>query len=171
MSPTPAELREARQLRELLEKLVKADVRFVLVGALALNAWGYLRGTKDIDLVPDPARENLKRLISVLESLGGRVEDSGKRLGPESVSIFVRAGDKAFVVTELGCVDVLQGLPQVPRYAELDAEAEDADLEGLSVRVCSLRHLIAMKRAADRPMDRVDLDALRTAHPEAFEDE
>lgn len=83
----------------------------------------------------------------------------------------MRAGDKAYVVTALGDVDVLQGLPQIPRFEELEAQAEDAQLEGLKVRVCSLPHLIAMKRAADRPIDRIDLDALRTAHPEAFEDE
>lgn len=52
------------RLRELLERLVRADVRFVLVGGLAVNAWGYMRATQDIDVVPDPSRENLARLDS-----------------------------------------------------------------------------------------------------------
>lgn len=42
---------------ELLERLVEAEVRFVLVGGLAVNAWGYLRATQDVDVVPDPDRE------------------------------------------------------------------------------------------------------------------
>lgn len=158
-------------LLELLRRLSDRDVRFVLVGALAAGSWGYVRATDDIDLVPDPDPENLSRLIRTLEELGGRVKLDERLLDPKSVGIFVRAGDKAYVVTALGDVDVLQGLPQIPRFEELEAQAEDAQLEGLKVRVCSLPHLIAMKRAADRPIDRIDLDALRTAHPEAFEDE
>ncbi len=38
---------------ELLRRLVAADVRFVLVGGFAVNAWGVLRGTKDLDIVVD----------------------------------------------------------------------------------------------------------------------
>jgi predicted nucleotidyltransferase len=67
------------------------------------------------------------------------------------------------VATELGPVDVLQGLPQVPPFAELDAQATDVDLGGLRVRVCSLEHLLEMKRASDRPRDRDDLESLETA--------
>jgi hypothetical protein len=53
-----AELR----LRELLDRLVAADVRFVIIGGLAVNAWGHVRGTQDVDLVPDPDPGNLERL-------------------------------------------------------------------------------------------------------------
>ncbi len=157
--------------RELLERLAAEEVRYVLVGGLAVGAWGYVRGTEDIDLVPDSEPHNLERLIALLEGLDGRVIVDGDALDPGSVAVFVKAGDKAFVQTRLGQIDVLQGLPQVPRYAELEAAAEDAELEGLTVRVCSLAHLVAMKEAAGRPQDQVDLDALRAAHPEAFADE
>jgi hypothetical protein len=43
-------------LRELLERLVRAEIRFVLVGGLVVNAWGYMRGTQDVDVVPEGAR-------------------------------------------------------------------------------------------------------------------
>lgn len=157
--------------RDLIARLAAAEVSYVLVGGLAVGAWGHVRATEDFDLVPDPDPDNLARLIGVLKNLGGRVKQGERLLDQESVRIYIRTGDKAYVATELGDVDVLQGLPQIPRYAQLDAVAEDAELEGLSVRVCSLQHLIEMKRAADRPMDRMDLEALKTAHPEAFEEE
>jgi predicted nucleotidyltransferase len=57
------------RLRELLARLVEADVRFVLVGGLAVNAWGYLRATRDVDFVPDPDPENLARLDAILKDL------------------------------------------------------------------------------------------------------
>jgi predicted nucleotidyltransferase len=154
------------RLRELLARLIEADVRFVLVGGLAVNAWGYLRATRDIDFVPDPDPENLARLDAVLQGLGGKVDVDGKLLAGTAISTFLRTGDRTLVATELGQVDVLQGLPQVPRFAALEEKAKDVDLDGLVVRVCSLEHLIGMKRASERPRDREDLAALEAVQKE-----
>lgn len=151
-------------LRELLNRLVTARVEFVLVGGLAVNAWGHVRGTRDVDLVPNPAPENLTRLAEVLEALSGRVETPQGLLASGAIRTFLKAGDRTLVTTELGHVDVLQGLPQIPRFAELDAEAVDVDLAGIMIRVCSLRALLDMKRASTRLRDLDDLDMLETAH-------
>jgi hypothetical protein len=128
-------------LRALLERLVAARVEFMLVGGLAVNAWGHVRGTRDVDLVPNPAQENLARLADVLEALGGRVETPQGLLAPGAIRTFLAAGDRTLVTTDLGHVDVLQGLPQVPRFVDLDAEAVEVDLAGTPIRVCSLRAL------------------------------
>lgn len=151
------------QLRELLARLTEAEVRFVLVGGLAVNAWGYLRGTRDVDVVPDPSPQNLAKLDALLRELGGKVDVGGRLLDADAISTFLRTGDRTLVITDLGQVDVLQGLPQVPRFEVLDQEATEVDLDGIAVRVCSLGHLLAMKRASDRPRDRDDLDALEAA--------
>lgn len=121
------------RLRELLERLVAREIRFVIVGGLAVNAWGYVRGTQDVDLVPDPAPDNLDKLATL-------------------------------VSTELGAVDVMQGLPQIPSFARLDRDAVEVDMDGTIVRVCSLESLLAMKRASERGRDRDDLEALEAAH-------
>lgn len=151
------------RLRELLERLVEAEVRFVLVGGLAVNAWGYLRATRDVDVVPDPDQDNLERLDALLRELGGKVEVGGRFLGSDAIRTFLRTGDRTLVQTELGQVDVLQGLPQVPRFEDLEKQARDVDVEGLAVRVCSLDHLLEMKRASDRPRDHEDVEALEAA--------
>ena len=155
-----AELR----LRELLDRLVAADVRFVIIGGLAVNAWGHVRGTQDVDLVPDPDADNLERLAAALEEVGGRVETPQGRLAAGAIRTFLAAGDRTLIATDLGPVDVLQGLPQVPAYSKLDAEAVAVDLGGTTVRVCALEALLEMKRASDRPRDRDDLEALEAAH-------
>jgi predicted nucleotidyltransferase len=157
------------RLRELLGRLIEADVRFVLVGGLAVNAWGYLRATRDVDFVPDPDPENLARLDAILRDLGGKVDVDGKLLAGTAISTFLRTGDRTLVATELGQVDVLQGLPQVPPFAALEEEARDVDLDGLPVRVCSLEHLIQMKRSSERPRDREDLAALEAVQEEDLE--
>lgn len=158
---------EPLRLRQLLERLVEAEVDFVLVGGLAVNAWGYLRATRDIDLVPDPDRANLERLERALRELGGKVDVGGSLLDSSSISTFLRTGDRTLVVTDLGQVDVLQGLPQVHRYAVLDSDARAVDLDGLRVRVCSLDHLMEMKRMSKRARDRDDLEALEAAQEDA----
>jgi predicted nucleotidyltransferase len=151
------------RLRLLLERLRDADVDFILVGGLAVNAWGYLRATRDIDLVPDPSSENLARLDALLVDLGGKVEVGERFLDSTAIKTFLRTGDRTLVLTDLGRIDILQGLPQVPAFASLDERASEVDVDGLIVKVCSLDDLLSMKRASDRPRDRDDLEALEAA--------
>jgi predicted nucleotidyltransferase len=151
------------RLRLLLERLGDAKVDFILVGGLAVNAWGFLRATRDVDLVPDPSSENLARLDALLVELGGRVEVGDRLLESSAIRTFLRTGDRTLVLTDLGRIDILQGLPQVPTFSALDERATEVDLEGLVVKVCSLDDLLAMKRASDRPRDRDDLEALEAA--------
>ena len=49
---------------ELLRRLAEESVNFVVVGGLALNAWGVVRGTKDVDVVVALDEENLGRLAT-----------------------------------------------------------------------------------------------------------
>lgn len=83
------------RLRELLDRLAAAEVRFVLVGGLAVNAWGHVRGTQDVDLVPDPDRGNLDRLARVLEQAGGHVETAEGRLAASAIRTFLAAGARS----------------------------------------------------------------------------
>jgi predicted nucleotidyltransferase len=152
------------RLRELLQRLVAREIRFVVVEGLAVNAWGYVRGTQDVDLVPDPAADNLDKLAALLVELGGRVEVAEGRLAASAIRTFLAAGDRTLVSTDLGPVDVMQGVPQIPSFAQLDRDAVEVDMDGTIVRVCSLESLLAMKRASRRGRDVDDLEALEAAH-------
>jgi hypothetical protein len=68
------------------------------------------------------------------------------------------SGKRAAIETELGQLDVVQGLDGVPTYDELRAEATEAEVLGIRVLVCSFEDLKAMKRAAGRTRDQA-LDA------------
>lgn len=80
--------------QELLGRLNGAGVEYVVVGGLAVGAWGYVRGTDDADIVPDPSSENLERLARVLEELDGRVVVADKVTEPSAIRLFLRTGDK-----------------------------------------------------------------------------
>jgi hypothetical protein len=51
-----------------------------VIGGFAVGAHGYPRATKGLDIVPDPAPDNLKRLASALSDLDATV------LGVEELS-------------------------------------------------------------------------------------
>jgi hypothetical protein len=151
---------------ELLGRLVQAELRFVVIGGLALGSWGVVRGTKDCDIVPDPAPENLDMLAHVVAELGGHVQLGESVLGSErSIASLLRAGERALVATQLGDLDVVQGLEGVLPYAELRSQAIDVEIAGVTIAICALEHLRTMKRAAGRPRDLVDLDDLDAAQP------
>ncbi|MFI4989847.1 MAG: hypothetical protein ACHQHO_02885 [Solirubrobacterales bacterium] len=151
---------------QLLARLVEANVRFVVIGGLALGSWGVVRGTKDCDIVPDPAPENLKTLSRLVVELGGHVQMGESLLGSErSIAALLHGGERALIATRLGDLDVVQGLDGVPPYAELRAGAIDVEMVGVTIAICALEHLRAMKRAAGRPRDLVDLDDLDAAQP------
>jgi hypothetical protein len=151
---------------ELLASLVEARVRFVVVGGLALASWGVVRGTKDCDVVPDPAPENIDALARVAAALGGHVQLNESLLGSQqSIAALLRSGERALIATRLGDLDVVQGLDGVPPYAELRARCIDVDLGDVTISICALEHLRAMKKAAGRPRDLVDLEDLDAAQP------
>jgi hypothetical protein len=152
---------------ELLGRLVQAKVRFVVIGGLALGSWGVVRGTKDCDIVPDPAPENLDALARVAVELGGHVQLGDSLLGSErSVAALLRTGERALIATRLGDLDVVQGLEGVPPYQELRGKAIDVEMVDVTIAICALEHLRKMKRAAGRPRDLVDLDDLDAAQPD-----
>jgi hypothetical protein len=150
----------------LLLRLLQADVRFVVIGGLALGSWGVVRGTKDCDVVPEPTPENLDALSQVVAALGGHVQLGESLLGSErSIAALLRTGERALITTELGDLDVIQGLAGVLPYDELRRGAIDVELGDMTIAICALEHLRRMKRAAARPRDLVDLEDLDAAQP------
>jgi predicted nucleotidyltransferase len=141
--------------------LTEAEVRFVVVGGLALGAWGVVRGTKDVDVVVAPDTENLKRLAVVAEEIHGHVH-AGEAFLSSQISIAgqVASGEQVAIETDLGRLDIVQGLDGIPPYDELHARSTKTEILGVEVAVCSIEDLKAMKRAAGRTRDLADLEDL-----------
>jgi transcriptional regulator with XRE-family HTH domain len=64
--------------------------------------------------------------------------------------------------TPLGSIDLLVNPEGADRYEAMRERADVVDLDGVAVRVVSLDDLLSMKRAAGRPQDVADIDALLT---------
>jgi predicted nucleotidyltransferase len=149
---------------ELLRRLAEAEAEFVVIGGLAVSAWGVIRGTKDVDVVISPEVENLKRIAEVAVAAGGHVQQGEALLGsPLSIASALGSGEQVMIETDLGRLDVVQGLEGVPPYEELRARASRAEILGVPVSVCSLDDLKGMKKAAGRTRDLADLEDLEAA--------
>lgn len=145
----------------ILRRLTEAEVEFVVVGGLALGAWGVVRGTKDVDVVVAPEPENLKRVAAVAVDLHGHVQ-AGESFLSSHVSIAGRlaGGEQVAIETDLGRLDVVQGLDGVPGYRDLHARSVETEILGVKVAVCALEDLKAMKQASGRTRDQADLEDL-----------
>jgi predicted nucleotidyltransferase len=149
---------------EILRRLVAAGAEFVVIGGLALGARGVVRATKDIDIVVSPDVENLKVVAEVAVAAGGHVQRGEALLGtPMSIAAELAGGEQMAIETDLGRLDIVQGLDGVPSFDELRSRASDAEVLGITVAVCSVDDLRAMKRAAGRGQDLVDLENLDAA--------
>ena len=125
---------------------------------LPVGAHGYVRGTEDLDLVPDPDPENLARLTKALRSLNSTLPTVGDRpFDPDTDAGVIRRGGNVTAMTRFGGLDVVQRARGVPSYSQLIEDAVNSHLLGIPVRVCSLARLREMKKAQNREQDRADL--------------
>lgn len=133
----------------------------MVVGGLAVGAWGVVRGTKDVDVVVAPEPENLRKIAEVAVAAGGRIQQGDALLGSAiSIASALAGGEQVPIETDLGRLDVVQGLDGIPAYEQLRERAVDAEILGVTVKVCSIEDLKAMKRAAGRIRDLADLEDL-----------
>jgi hypothetical protein len=167
----PGEDARAAQLRpeELLSVLQAHDVEFVVIGGFSLAVHGVVRATKDVDIVPDPKQENLRRLGGALDELEARI-DLGD-LDPSELGIELDAeglghGGNFVLYTRYGRLDVMQDVPGIHGgYARLRGGAVESEWPGISgpLLFAGYDALIAMKSAAGRDQDVLDIAALDRA--------
>ena len=140
---------------EVLKALEREQVRYVLIGGVALNLHGLARATQDIDLVLALDHENVERAKAALRSVFADpdIDDiSAADLAGEHPVIRYVPPQEPFVI------DLIARWGDAFRYEDL--EAEEHLIEGVRVRVASPRTLYRMKKDTVRPTDRYDAQAL-----------
>jgi len=140
---------------EILRALAEHEVDYTIIGGVAVQAHGHTRTTQDLDLVPGPGAANLDRLRAALAALGARPAGA-----PSGAAYVLEAQGVASLDTDAGGVDVHFSPPGAAPYDELRGRALELEVFGLQVAVAGRDDLIAMKRAAGRPIDRGDVIVL-----------
>lgn len=142
-------------LRALLTPLVRHGVDFVLVGGMAGISHGSSYPSYDLDVVYARDRDNLARLVDALQDIGVRLRGAPADLPFLLDAKTIENGSNFTFITPYGDFDILGHADGMPAYNELKAAAPVREILGLDIHVASIDHLIAMKRAANRPKDRL----------------
>lgn len=157
-------------IRGILAELTSEGVEFLVIGGVAVGFHGYVRATKDVDIVPAAAPENLERLARVLRGLDAQIEgaeefEDGELLDPLDPEVLALGGNWV-LRTRLGRFDVMQWIGEDALWEKLSPAAIEVEIDGLPIKVVSYEDLVALKEIAGRPEDLTDLQRLRQARGE-----
>lgn len=140
-------------LRALLAPLLSHSVDFVMIGGMAGLSHGSSYPSYDLDIVYARDRQNIQRLVEALREIGVRLRGAPAALPFLLDAKTIENGSNFTFITPHGDFDILGHADGMPGYAELRSASSVRDILGLDIRVASIEHLIAMKRAANRPKD------------------
>ena len=148
-------------LESLLERLVRNEVAFVVVGGFAAVAHGVSLLTEDVDVCCSFAPANLLKLQAALRDLHPVHRMTPARL-PLSLTPQSCAGLKnLYLDTDYGQLDCLGQVKGVGDYDEVERQSVAVELPFGSCRVLEIDALIQSKEATDRPRDQAAIVQLR----------
>jgi hypothetical protein len=142
------------------------EVRYVVVGGLAVVLHGHARLTADVDLIVDLEPGEARKAMLALEALGLRPRAPVRAVDfadPDVRRSWIEdKGMRVFSLWDphdpLREVDVFVEHPIA--FEELHARAEVVRIGATRVRIASIADLIRLKRVASRPEDLADIEAL-----------
>ncbi len=143
-----------------------ARVRYLIVGAVAVNLHGVPRMTADLDLMVELTDKNLRTFVDTVVGLGYRPRV------PVDAAAFLDPAKRREWRESKSMVMFTWVHPDRP-YEEIDvfldnpidfgtayARRQDVPVQDFTVSLTSVPDLIAMKRVAGREQDRSDIEAL-----------
>ena len=155
-------------LSTILHALNHANIKYLIVGGVAVNLHGYQRVTADLDLVIQLDDENINKALAVF------VELDYQPTVPEPIEAFADAGKRQDWIDNKN-MEVFQ--LRSPRFEDTSIDifvrepfdfskeyrqADQVELDReLTIRLISATTLIAMKREAGRDKDKDDIHHLK----------
>ena len=127
------------------------EVRYLVVGGMAIIQQGFLRATEDIDLLIESSVQNIERVRSALSILP---DQAVLEMQPQDLIDYtvVRIADEIIVDLMLKTCGI--------SYAEARDEIEMVEIEGTSIPFASAKLLVRMKNTG-REKDALDLTYLQ----------
>ena len=142
-----------QDFKDLLSIFNEHGVEFLVVGAHALAAHGFIRATKDFDVWVRPNASNARRVMKALQVFGAPTHDVTE-------NDFTVPGVTFQIGIEPVRIDVLTSIEGVD-FKSAWQNRVAAEYGGAPAFVLSEADLIANKQASGRPQDLADIDALR----------
>jgi hypothetical protein len=138
--------------KDMLLALSAEKVKFLVVGAMAMAAHGFVRATMDIDFWIMPSPENAEAALRALAQFGAPL-----------LALTREDLEKEGTVFQIGVeprrIDIMTSVSGL-EFEQAYKRSLSEELEGIEVRIPSLDDLIQNKRASGRNKDLVDLKVL-----------
>jgi predicted nucleotidyltransferase len=138
--------------RDMLRVLFDNEVRYLVVGAYALAAYGYPRATGDFDIWVDSSLENSEKIYISLAEFGAPLADITEHTFTEKGIIFQIgiAPRRIDIITNIDGVD----------FQEAYEKKEIIEVDGLKIPFLSKEDLIKNKLSTGREKDKLDAEYL-----------
>ena len=136
----------------LFAALLAAGVEYAVVGGVAVNAHGFVRNTRDLDVFLRPTVENAQATFRALSTLGAPLD------GMDATDLLT---DEAHyqLHTEYGRIDLLTSIGDM-KFDQVWRNRVDAEIDGVTVHFISKQDLIENKRQVGRLIDLADVEQL-----------
>ncbi|MBI5208061.1 MAG: hypothetical protein HY934_09790 [Candidatus Firestonebacteria bacterium] len=151
----------------IFQKFNKNDIKYAVVGGLAVNLYGIPRMTYDIDLILYLGNENLCNFLSIMQKWGFKPKipvdildfaNSDKRK-----DWIVNKNMKAFNLVNpdwaISEIDIIIDTPI--DYQKAVKNLKYVTIRDVSIPLISIYDLIIMKQSSNRLQDREDIKLLR----------
>jgi len=146
------EFRLKTDYKDMIKILLEENVKFILVGGIAVILYGHVRGTKDLDLWVYANSQNAPLLIKALAKFGAPMQDI-------SVNDFELEGTVFQIGTEPIRIDIITRIAGL-NFEEAMNNVNMMEIDGLQVPVISIEDLIKNKKASGRFQDLSDAKVL-----------
>jgi len=146
------EFRLKDDYKDMIKILLEENVKFILVGGIAVILYGHVRGTKDLDLWVYANSQNAPLLIKALAKFGAPMQDI-------SASDFELEGTVFQIGTEPIRIDIITRIAGL-NFEEAINNVNIMEIDGLQVPVISVEDLIKNKKASGRFQDLADVRVL-----------
>ena len=139
---------------EFLKLLSEKNVEYVIVGGYAVAFHGYVRLTKDLDILFRNSTDNISRIRSALNGFGFPTESLDDVAFSEEGKI-IRMGVSP-VMIEL--INAVSGIT----FDEIWKNKVAGEYGSITVFYISLKDLLINKKASGRPRDIADYEELKS---------
>ena len=157
-------------LEQLLGRLIRHDVEFVLVGGYAAMLYGVSLVTRDVDVCAPFTLENLQKIYKALAELHPYHRETPQQIPFVMPDDFRRKLRNLYLATDDGPVDFLGEVLGVGDFEKVLASSVITNTPAGQFRILNIDTLIIAKEAAGRDRDKIAVLQLRgirnSAHPQ-----
>jgi len=146
--------------------LSTSGARYIIIGGIALGLSGYPRATFDLDILPELSKENLDKIIKVLQKLGYKprisinpeeIKDPEKRklwFKEKNMRVFSFFNPKE----PINAIDLMIYYPL--NFEECFKRRQTVKLKEHEIYISSIEDLLELKKISMRAVDRGDIEVL-----------